>query len=394
MLNLEKASKKFDKLIHKTTKKGFEKWLAMDTERSKSNVRKEFTKQFIIDNRDCNSYEQIISYSFMNKDTILLLELLQSEMIIQDKCYFVYQKCNLNVEQKKDLSLLLSQSIKQRYSDNKTIEEYFQAIESYDLEKLAQISNQLRSPKTLDFRLKEAFGAILNVALMLLASSEKDIIENADWSSIHIANFVYVIDTKNNNKFEEEKLIETITKYFNLNKMKNKQLQIVRGDITEMPVECIVNAANAYLAPGGGVCGAIYKKAGPELEEETKQYPSIEVGGALATGGYNLCPFVIHAVGPIYGSHTPEEAKALLISAYVESLSLAEELKVKTLAFPIISSGIYGYPKEEAIQIALNVLNHAEDFGNFDNISLVCFLEEDYEIAIGQQEIIEGTFKE
>ncbi len=176
--------------------------------------------------------------------------------------------------------------------------------------------------------------------------------------------------------------------------MKNKKLEIIKGDITTLDVDCIVNAANEYLAKGGGVCGAIYNKAGVELEEETDQYEMIDIGSAVATSGYDLCPFVIHAVGPIYDQYTPEQAKALLTSAYIESLILAEELKVKTIAFPLISAGIYGYPKEEAIQIALECLNEANDYGNFEKVILVCFFEEEFQSAIRKQKVIEINFGE
>lgn len=176
--------------------------------------------------------------------------------------------------------------------------------------------------------------------------------------------------------------------------MKNKQLQIIKGDITTLPVECIVNAANQYLVPGGGVCGAIYKKAGAELVEESKQYPEIAIGSAIATGGYDLCDYIVHAVGPIYHNHSPQEAKTLLESAYVESLILAEELKIKTIAFPLISAGIYGYPKEEAMDVALSVLNKAADYGNFDTVTLVLFFEEEFQTALIKQKVIEITLGE
>ncbi len=132
------------------------------------------------------------------------------------------------------------------------------------------------------------------------------------------------------------------------------ELIIKKGDITREPAEIIVNAANPALTPGGGVCGAIHRAAGPELAEECAKLGGCETGMAKITGGYRLpAKYVIHTVGPVYHSRKPEEAALLLASCYRESLLLAQKYKIKSIAFPSISTGIYGYPVKEAAKVAL-----------------------------------------
>lgn len=129
---------------------------------------------------------------------------------------------------------------------------------------------------------------------------------------------------------------------------------IVRQDITSMRVDAIVNAANTELQMGGGVCGAIFRAAGPgRLQAACDKLAPIQTGGAAITPGFDLpARYVIHAAGPVYSAWKKENSRALLRSAYLESLRLAEENGCGSIAFPLISSGIYGYPKDEALEVA------------------------------------------
>lgn len=129
---------------------------------------------------------------------------------------------------------------------------------------------------------------------------------------------------------------------------------LVKGDITQQKVEAIVNADNKTLLGGGGVDGAIHYAAGPKLLEECKKLNGCNTGEAKITKGYNLpAKFVIHTVGPIYGKE-----KKLLSSCYKNCLILAKKHKIKTIAFPAISTGVYDYPKKEAAEIAIATIKN------------------------------------
>ncbi len=141
-------------------------------------------------------------------------------------------------------------------------------------------------------------------------------------------------------------------------------LRIIRNDITKMPVDAIVNAANTALKMGGGVCGAIFMAAGADkLQTECNRIGRCNVGEAVITGGYDLpARYIIHTVGPIWRGGSSGEAE-LLHNSYTNSLMLALQNKCESIAFPLISSGIYGYPKDQALQIAIAaigefLLNH------------------------------------
>ena len=158
------------------------------------------------------------------------------------------------------------------------------------------------------------------------------------------------------------------------------KIKIIKGDITTLACDAIVNAANSSLLGGGGVDGAIHYAAGPELLAECRTLGGCKTGQAKITKGYNLpARFVIHTVGPIYFEHTPSEAEALLTSCYENSLNLAKEKDLKTIAFPLISAGVYGYPQRDAIRVAVGTMKgHAEEF---EEITLVLFGEREFGFA-------------
>ena len=158
------------------------------------------------------------------------------------------------------------------------------------------------------------------------------------------------------------------------------KIKIIKGDITTLACDAIVNAANSSLLGGGGVDGAIHYAAGPELLAECRTLGGCRTGEAKITKEYNLpARFVIHTVGPIYFEHSHSEAESLLTSCYENSLKLALEKGLKTIAFPLISAGVYGYPQRDAIRVAVETMKgHAEEF---EEITLVLFEEREFGFA-------------
>ncbi len=148
-------------------------------------------------------------------------------------------------------------------------------------------------------------------------------------------------------------------------------IRVVQSDITQLKVDAIVNAANSTLLGGGGVDGAIHRAAGPELMEYCATLGGCPTGEAKITPGFRLpARYVIHTVGPVYHGGKSNEA-TLLANCYRHSLELALQNGVRTIAFPSISTGAYGYPKEEAARIAVSVMKQYED--KFDEIIACCF---------------------
>jgi O-acetyl-ADP-ribose deacetylase (regulator of RNase III) len=155
-------------------------------------------------------------------------------------------------------------------------------------------------------------------------------------------------------------------------------VEAVRGDITTLDLDAIVNAANSSLLGGGGVDGAIHRAAGPELVAECRMLHGCKPGEAKATGGYRLkARYVIHTVGPVWNGGGKSEAETLA-SCYRNGLKVAEELGARTIAFPAISTGIYGYPRAQAAAIAVRETLAAAD--RFDRIVLVAFDQETFDL--------------
>ena len=162
--------------------------------------------------------------------------------------------------------------------------------------------------------------------------------------------------------------------------MKNR-IEIHRGDITKLKVDAIVNAANTSLLGGGGVDGAIHRAAGPELLEFNRKLGGCQTSEAKISPGFSLsAKFIIHTVGPVWNGGKNNEDN-LLASCYKNSLKLAVENKIKTIAFPAISTGVYRFPLERATKIAVTeVKKFLEKNESIEKVIFVCFDEETYQV--------------
>jgi len=160
------------------------------------------------------------------------------------------------------------------------------------------------------------------------------------------------------------------------------RLELVEGDITKQDTEAIVNAANPTLLGGGGVDGAIHRAAGPELLEECRTLGGCQTGDAKITKGYRLkAKYVIHTVGPVYHREGPKRAAELLASAYRRSLEVASENNVRSVSFPSLSTGAYGYPMEEAAPIALRtVIDYLKTHTDIELVRFVLFGRRAYQV--------------
>src|SRR5688572_7473249 len=164
-----------------------------------------------------------------------------------------------------------------------------------------------------------------------------------------------------------------------------ERISLIRGDITRFEVDAIVNAANSSLMGGGGVDGAIHRAGGPAILEECRAIVARQGGcktgeAVITTGGYLPAKFVIHTVGPVWNGGKKNEQE-LLAACYQNSLKLAMAHKLSSIAFPNISTGIYGYPKKEAAEVAITTVSAFLKQNNFSGIIyFVCFDEENYRL--------------
>ena len=159
------------------------------------------------------------------------------------------------------------------------------------------------------------------------------------------------------------------------------KIEVLQGDITTFEADVIVTAANSFLRGGGGVDGAVHLAAGPELLEELKRFNGCETGDAVITKAYELnAKYVIHAVGPVYEDGESGEDK-LLASAYEKSIVLARSVDAKSILFPAISTGVYGYPLKPALTIAIDSIHKACKKNETEmKVTMVCFNQETYQL--------------
>lgn len=163
--------------------------------------------------------------------------------------------------------------------------------------------------------------------------------------------------------------------------MTGGRIEVVSGDITKLAVDAIVNAANTSLLGGGGVDGAIHRAAGPGLLEECRRLGGCETGRAKITAGHRLpAKHVIHAVGPVWRGGAAGEEE-LLRSAYESSLRLAVQKGLRTIAFPNISTGVYGFPKDRAAEVSISTVRaFLEENPTIEKVIFVCFDDENYRL--------------
>ncbi|MBE0538084.1 MAG: O-acetyl-ADP-ribose deacetylase [Ignavibacterium sp.] len=168
---------------------------------------------------------------------------------------------------------------------------------------------------------------------------------------------------------------------FSISDKSSRQIEIILGDITKMHVDAIVNAANNSLLGGGGVDGAIHRAAGPKLLEECRTFNGCNTGEAKITNGYNLsAKFVIHTVGPIWDGGTNNEDE-LLKSCYLNSLNLADQNNIATIAFPAISTGVYRFPIEKAAKIAIETVQEfLTSKSSISKVIFICFDDRTYQV--------------
>lgn len=163
--------------------------------------------------------------------------------------------------------------------------------------------------------------------------------------------------------------------------LNNITLEVIKGDITIQPdIQIIVNAANAQLEPGGGVAGAIHRIGGPELISETSKFSPINPGDAVLTAAPNFPNrFIIHCLGPVYGKDKPEEK--ILRNCYVNALHLADENNAESIAFPAISTGVFGYPVRDAAKTAFTAIAERSPYlENVKRVRMVLWSEDDFTV--------------